>query len=366
MRLHCIAFTVAVLALLAGVPAASAEMEIGMQDDLTIVDGNASRDLALDQFIAMGGTHVRMTIDHKRGGKSDDLTTLGASRRPVALYDDAVAAILDRGLTPQFTLFWRGQTDPRLWKKWANTVARHFAGKVDRFSVGNEPDLYEIEATPCTKATMRSMAEQFPDEINGRRAKVLTEGRSVPLHDACLRYQRGITYRKIFGPAAAGLRAANPDVEVLAGETSALRGLDWFFKGAKVRTLDADGYAHHPFQYRDLTPNKSANGWGIGNLDMLKRAVRMPIYLTEFGYPHPNSSMDKRVFGRRLTEKEVAKALPTAWRVARHKGAKQMLQYQWFQKPSFRTEYWDTALLNDDDGQTTPAYDALKNLINSW
>jgi hypothetical protein len=364
MRLQhrILALTIALLALAPAV--ASADMEIAMQDDLTVVDQFSDRDLLFDQFLAMGGTHVRIMYDHERGGNSD--TSLNATRKPLEVYDNAVDAVIARGLTPQFTLFWRGGTSPKAWGKWAQTVAKHFAGRVDRYSIGNEPDLYEVEARKCTKGVQKALAKQFPKEIKGKRAKVLTQGGTVPLIDACNRYQRGVTYNKIFGPAAKGVRKGNRGAEVLAGETSPNRSLDWFFKSAKPASLDADGWAHHPFQFKTLTPAKAANNWGIGNYGLLKKQVRMPIYLTEFGYPRPASDFDRQTFGRRLTPTEVGKALPAAWRLARKKGAKQMLQYQWFAKPSFRTESWDTAILNDDDGTTTPAYDALKKLINSW
>jgi hypothetical protein len=360
-----LAITIAAAGTVSARPAAaSAEMEVGMQDDLTVVEGLASRELALDQFVAMGGTHVRMMVDHLRGS---DLNKAGfASQTPVELYDQAVDAILARGLTPQITLFYRGQTNPRRWAAWAKTVAKHFGSKVDRYSIGNEPDLYEIEAKRCTPAVQKALRKQFPKEIKGNRAAVKTTQGTVKLKDACNRYQRGVTYRKIFNPAAKGVRAGNRSATVLAGETSPNASLDWFFKAVKPGGLNADGWAHHPFQYRDLTPAKAGKVWGVGQLDLLKKTVKMPVYLTEFGYPRPNSTMDKRVFGRRLTPKEVAKATVAAWKVARAKGAKQMLQYQWFKKPSFRTEFWDTAILNDDNGQTSPAYDALKAYISSW
>ena len=75
--------------------------------------------------------------------------------------------------------------------------------------------------------------------------------------------------------------------------------------------------------------------------------------------------MDKRVLGYRVKPEQIAKALPVAWSLA-GAGARQMLQYQWYVKPPWRTEYWETALLEKDDGSTTPAYRALRRLIRSW
>ena len=63
---------------------------------------------------------------------------------------------------------------------------------------------------------------------------------------------------------------------------------------------------------------------------------------------------------------EVARAYVQAWQLARRAGVKEMLQYQWFRKPPWRHEYWETALNAVDDGSTTPAYRALKRLVSSW
>ena len=216
------------------------------------------------------------------------------------------------------------------------------------------------------RALQRKFPSEFVTKFGKVRAKVVTKGKRVPVIDACNRYQRGLAYKKIVNPAAKAIRSANPDAEILAGETSGNKSLDWFFKAVKPSSLNVDGWAHHPFQYRDLTPATPSDSWGIGNIKLLRKTVKMPVYLTEFGYPHPNSSMDKRVFGRRLTFDEIAKALPAAWKVARKGGAKQMLQYQWFQKPEFRTEYWDTSLITEGDGSTSAPYEALKKYINSW
>jgi hypothetical protein len=186
------------------------------------------------------------------------------------------------------------------------------------------------------------------------------------LKTGCERYERGKRYRPVVIRTARAIRSANPDAEILAGETSAQPGLEWFIRGLQPRSLGVDGYAHHPFQLHDLTPGREANGWGVGNMTQLKHLIGLPLYFTEFGYPHPHSSMDKRTMGRRLKWSEVAGALTKAWSIAHAKGAREMMQYQWFVKPPWRHEYWETALLNKDDGRTTPAYRALRRLVLSW
>jgi hypothetical protein len=348
-------------------PSGAAGMEIAMQDDLTILNVGNDRNLALTQFQAMGGTTVRMTVDHDRSsGNATDF----AARLPTSRYDRAIAAVRAFGLKPQITLFWKGEKDPQKLATWMHTVAAHFGGKVNRYSVYNEPDLYLRGAQPCTKALQLQMASEFPRLIHRvgskYRADVATRGGTVPLRRACQRYERGLQYKKVFEAAAPAIRSANVGTQVLAGETSALRGLDWFFKGSDARNLDADGWAHHPFQFTDLTPTKPANNWGIGNLALLKRTLRMPIYLTEFAYPRPNGRMDAKLYGHHITMDQYTKALTQAWFVAQRGGAKEMLQFLWFRKKNPTASDWDTSIMGFDDGSVTPAYTALQGLIKTF
>lgn len=345
--------------------------DVGMQDDQIMLHGVYDRDLALDQFQAMGGTNVRINVEHKREKRFENAVNFGL-RYPMKQYDSAVEAITERGLEVQLTLIWNRRLDPAFTAAWMSNIAKHFGDKVNRYSVLNEPDLSIPTDGTCNARGQRALAERYPGKMvttfGKLRAKgVLEKGKNVSLDVACRQFLRGQQYRAIFNPAAKAIKKANPRAQVLAGETSALAGLEWFIRGAQVKPLKrVDGWAHHPFQLRDLTPQKRANGWGVGNLKQFIGMVKLPVYVTEFGYPHPNSTMDKRVFGRRLTEQEVAKVLPKAWAVAKAAGVKEMLQYQWYRKPPFRKEYWETALNNTDDGKTTPAYKALRKLILSW
>ena len=76
--------------------------------------------------------------------------------------------------------------------------------------------------------------------------------------------------------------------------------------------------------------------------------------------------MDKKLYGRHITEDERARALTQAWAIAKREGARQMLQFGWFKKKHPIPSDWDTSILNDDDGSVTPTYLALQNLIQSW
>ena len=360
-----------ILLAVASAAPAQAEMEVAMQDDASIVYGYSDRQLALDQFVEMGGTHVRINFEHRRGRAFLNKTDIEFSRPLLQSYDSAVHAVLDYGLEPQLTLVWHNQDDPVRFARWAHNVATYFGDTVDRYSIVNEPDLL-LETDRCGPPGQRRFARQFPRLMvrSGRsvRAKVMTKKRTMNLQVACLRYERGRMYRPIVNEVARAIHGVRPDAEVLAGETSAQPGVDWFMRGVEPRRLRGIvGWAHHPFQLHDLTPGKPAEGtWGVGNIRLLKRVIPLPLYFTEFGYPHPNSSMDKRAYGRRLKWSEVSRVLVQAWKIARRSGARQMLQYQWFLKPNWRTDYWETAIMNRDDGTTTPAYRALKRWVLTW
>ncbi|MEJ7891440.1 MAG: hypothetical protein WKF94_02230 [Solirubrobacteraceae bacterium] len=352
-------------------PAQAQPMEVGMQDDQILLHGVYDRDLALDQFEAMGGTHVRINVEHRREKKFENEIDFGL-RYPMKQYDAAVKAVTERGLKVQLTLIWNRRLDPAVVAGWMGNLAKHFGNKVNRYSVLNEPDLSIPLDGRCDGQGQRKLAKLYPSKMIESRGRlvakgVLVKGTNVPLEVACRQFWRGHQYRGIFNASSRAIHKSNRNATVLAGETSALAGLEWFVRGAYVKPLQQiDGWAHHPFQLRDLTPQKRANGWGVGNLAQFKQMVKVPVYLTEFGYPAPNSTMDKRVFGRRLTYQEVGKALPKAWAVAKAAGVRQMLQYQWYRKPPFRKEYWDTSINMTDNGKTSPGYKALQKLILSW
>lgn len=367
----------AVLAtLLLAVPAQSAEMEVGMQDDNTIIHGYRNRLLALEQFKAMGGTTVRINLEHARRSSAKRRTRVkGSLLYKLKLYDSAIDTINSFGLKPQITLVWRpkrGNPDPIRVGKWMRNVARHFRGRVSRFSVFNEPDLYLYGSGACNRAGQARFIRRNPGRTFLYRGRYRAYDATMPrrkgmnLKVACLRYERGRLYRQYVDFAAPSIRKGAPRSQVLAGETSGQPGLAWFVKGARPRSMAVSGWAHHPFQLKNLNPNRRTSSWGISRTRQLKRLFGKPLYFTEFGYPHPRSSMDKRVLGRRAKPKQIARALPAAWRIARRNGVKQMLQYQWYVKPKFRKEFWETALLPKDNGKVNGAYRALRKLILGW
>src|SRR3954447_2684141 len=130
----------ACLLVIAVMPAtAHAAMDVGMQDDQTIVHGYRNRDLALRQFKAMGGTIVRINLEHRRATNSRRSVRTNATRTPLRQYDHAVNAVLEHGLQVQLTLIWKRQQDPVFIGEWMRNIALHYGDKVARYSISNEP-----------------------------------------------------------------------------------------------------------------------------------------------------------------------------------------------------------------------------------
>ena len=138
--------------------------------------------------------------------------------------------------------------------KWVAVVAEHFAGRVDRYSIWNEPNwrtwLGPLKAGPAL-------------------------------------------YRSLYTRGYAAIKEADPRAKVLIGETSPygrpglstaplaflrkvdLREQEATGAWAAARALKADGYAHHPYDFRHA-PNfqyPGADNVTIGTLSRLTRAL---------------------------------------------------------------------------------------------
>ena len=163
--------------------------------------------------------------------------------------------------------------------KWSAVVAKHFAGRVDRYSVWNEPNwktwLGPLKAAPAI-------------------------------------------YRSMYTRAYTAIKAADPQAKVLIGETSpygrpglstsplaflrAVTCVDRNYKRTRAcPKLKADGYAHHPYDFAHAPAFQypGADNVTIGTLRRLTKALdrlsrsgalrftgggRMPLFLTEYGY----------------------------------------------------------------------------------
>jgi hypothetical protein len=389
------------------------------QDDATVVCRWHDPARALEQMRDGGFTHVRINVIHAPGA---DGQGLAACSLPATLedYDRAVAAVRAAGLVPQLTLLWYRMTDPAAIADWMGRMAAHFAPQVQRFSVLNEPDLTLPAADGCDPQTVarmvagglltvstrtyrvrRYLRHRFRIRRHGRMTSVwgnvyryrvvrsrdgrrfvtararayrwvrrqmsVVEDESdsssqsvTSVRQGCLKIRRGRIYHRIFEAAGPAIRAAAPGAQVLAGETSPVAGLDLFI--GQALPVHADGWAHHCYQW-DVTPDRSAGGFGVGDTARMRALVGMPLFYTECGYPNPDSEWDRTRWSGFFTHDNVSSAYPVMWQYARDQGVREMSQFGWCETPPGR---WDTSLMSGDDCAPGASYLALRRLLAAW
>ena len=229
--------------------------------------------------------------------------------------------------------------DPKKYAAFVREVVTHFKGKVDRYSIWNEPN-WKTWLGPVKEAP--------------------------------------VLYRRLYRAGYAAAKAADPDAHVLIGELAPIGGgkaiaplkfLRDMFKGAKP--LKADGFAIHPYQFTSApsTITGKRDDVTIGTLPRLTTALdalykarklhtasgrKLNLYLTEFGYLTAGS--------RKQPQSRIASWMVAAIDVARkNKRVKQLLQYQLIDPPA--TALWHSALLSRK-GAPMPAYKALVRALN--
>src|SRR5215213_2216590 len=232
--------------------------------------------------------------------------------------------------------------------KWAGVVAEHFAGRVDRYSIWNEPNwktwLGPLKSAPAL-------------------------------------------YRSLYVRGYDAIKAAEPRAKVLLGETSpnGRRGLStaplaFLRKVACVNSkykrvghcpkLKADGYAHHPYDFRHAPNFKypGSDNVTLGTLSRLTKALdklsrsgalrkngggRMPLYLTEYGYFATGH--------RTLPAKTRTRYLQQAYSIAlKNSRVKSQLQYLLVSPPaSSSSAFFNLALLSTR-GKKYPQFGGLQ------
>jgi hypothetical protein len=280
---------------ISSVPPTAAGMEVSVQDDPLLVYGS-DRDAQFAALARAGANVVRMNLIHAKGRSNLPKawkSGVGGGEWKLAYYADmltydaAVAAAWAHGIRVEMTLLWYGQNNPRALKKWMKSVAAHFAGRVFRFSILNEPDLLMSGIPSC---------------------------RSV---------RKGRQYRKIVQAVVPAIRAAAPSAQVMIGETSSRPGMLLFAKTVTRPGLPrVDGWLHHPY----------LRGEGsIFNAAAVRAAIHgLPLGYDEFGYA--------------VNWPDRVTALRRAWAQARADGVFQMNQFG-IQAPTGST--WNTSLGGD-------------------
>jgi hypothetical protein len=224
--------------------------------------------------------------------------------------------------------------------RFARAVAQHFEGRVDRYSIWNEPN-WNTWLSPARQAAS--------------------------------------LYRKLYRAGYAAVKAVDPNAQVLIGELAPIGGGRaiaplQFLRALTPRgsaPLKADGFALHPYQFTSAPAVAAGkpDDVTIGTLGRLTFALdalyrrgaltsskggKLNLYLTEFGY--------LTVGSRRQTPARIAAWMVEAIKLAqRNRRVKELLQYQLIDPPA--AALWHSALLNRH-GNPQPAYKALVRALN--
>jgi hypothetical protein len=363
VRAKLVVAVVAVLAVAAPAATARPRLEIGVQDDAVFMrqplhyGGYAKHLVSREKGYAaarkLAVRAVRINVIWKWVAPSADPATWDWS-----YYDAAVDAALAHGVQPQLTLTgpapaWATgdrqpgvvRPDPKAFGSFVSAAATRYAGRVQRYSIWNEPN--------------------WPSWLQPHK------------HAASL-------YRRLYQVAYRALRAADPAAKVLIGELAPmgrpeaatpplrfLRSLVCRDRRLHARhhcaPLVADGFAIHPYALR-WSPDYRGPGRDdvtIGSLPRLtgilrglarRHALSTPsggapsLYLTEFAY-HANSP--------RIPEAErVGFTLRSFAIAAQNRHVRQIVWYQLAAPPFSPVRQWDTALLKHG-GKPRPTFVAL-------
>ena len=339
-------------------------MEVALYDDPVLLARHYyDRDRALQNARELGVTRVRLFVNWAgvMGKQRESTETPAEPTYYWGIYEEIIDAAARAGIRVQLDLtgpapryatgdknMGMTQPDPARFAEFAKAAATRFKGRVDRYSVWNEPN-----------------------------------------HDGWLRpsAEAPKLYRALYVAGYAAIKSADPGAAVLFGETAPYHGtramapltflrrtlcltpkykidkkcLAGMPEGTRKPTLRTDGYAHHPYDFRNA-PNYKFRGNDnvtIGTLSRLTSALdkaarakallapkgrRAPfVYLTEFGY----FATGERA---QIPEDKLVKYLPQAFAIAqKNPRVKQMLQYGLVAPPPhYAGAAFDFGLLNTD------------------
>jgi hypothetical protein len=325
-------------------------LEIALQDDAVFVGQRfLNRERAFRYARALGVTRIRVNANW---AYSMPPSQFRARRKPKQVLwsffalDSLIDAAAEHGIRIHLSVTgpaprWAAgnrrvsgyRPNTRYFAEFVSALAAHVKGRVDRFSIWNEPN-WRTWLGPQTKAPA--------------------------------------LYRSLYQRGYGAIKKADPSAKVLIGETSPydrngfstapiafLRRLACVDKRWKrVRrcpVLRADGYAHHPYEFR-FAPNyryPGADNATMGTLSNLTRALdriartgglrfngrgRMPLYLTEFAY----FAAGHRALPPKQRSRYLAQAFQMALTIGR---VKSQLQYLlWFRRNRGRVKRPDGAI----------------------
>ena len=350
---------------------AGKKMEVALSDDpVFLQQAYYNRDQALDRAKKLGVTRIRAVVTW-----AAVLGKQGQSTEPPAnptyywgWYESLIDAAAQRGMRVQLVLappapaFATGdkqvgvtRPDPKMFGDFARAAADRFKGRVDRYSIWNEPNHDGwLRPSPEAPALYRALYMSAYKAIKSvdKRAAVLI-GETAPYKGS-----RAMAPLAFLRRTACVTTAYKADQQCLSKLAPELRA-----------PLRADGYAHHPydFQHDPSYQYRGNDNVTMGTLPRLTSALDTlarsgalsagkkkapPLFLTEFGY---------FASGKRATpEKKRKKWLPRAFDIARRNArVKQMLHYGLVAPPPQQSgAAFDFGLLTTD-GTERPAYPPL-------
>ncbi len=352
---------------------AARNMELAIQDDSLFVQGNKRfrGNKSFDYAKQIGVTRIRVNLLWAYTMPKEQYN---ARRKPAAINYQftAIDQLIDRaaangirihlsltGPAPRWANAKKASTQKAWYKpnaaqfgEFAGVAARHFKGRVDRYSIWNEPNwktwLGPLKSAPSIYRSMYSRAYKAIKKADSR-AQVLI-GETSPygrpgMSTAPLAFLRKVTcvnssYRRV----------------------------------RKCPKLKADGYAHHPYDFRHA-PNyqyPGADNVTIGTLSRLTRALdrlkrsgalrptrggRMPVHLTEYGYFASGK--------RSLSTKTRSRYLKQAYSIALRNGrVKSQLQYLMLVLPKGSGSTFNTGIVSRS-GKRLPQFNALRSWYRS-
>lgn len=264
---------------------------LAVQDDALLSGSPAQRDQLLDKAAKSGVKWVRANVFYGQTGGGKDLGKLDALVAAAKARGIHVQATLSGDpdyLKPQGGLSYKN-TDPHLMAQFAKTVAQHERGRVERYSVWNEPNYKAF------------FADQNPT----------TAGRS---------------YRDLYRAAYGAIKGVDKSAQVMLGEITSQPNAQAFLQSVLAgKPLKTAGLAYHPYA--------GGGSWDINSLPALQQTLARykrqgklqtakgsaaPLYLTEFGYQRSDFK----------DENKRQALLAQAYRRAQDAGARQMLYYQ--------------------------------------
>jgi hypothetical protein len=343
-------------------------LELALQDDATFLVGGkrVPRERAFDYARQLGVTRLRVNL---LWAYTMPPVVYNARRKPAQIpylfdqFDSLVDAAGENGIRIHLSLSgpaprWARpkasvrqawyKPNTREFGEFAGVVAEHFAGRVDRYSIWNEPNwktwLGPLKSAP---GLYRSLYTRGYDAIKeaDRRAKVLI-GETSPYARPGLSTAPLAFLRKV--------ACVNKD----------------YRRTGRCPRLKADGYAHHPYDFNHAPAFQypGADNVTIGTLRRLTRALdrlsragalrtprsgRMPIYLTEYGY----FATGHRALAPRTRSRYLQQAYSIALRNSR---VKSQLQYLLVSPPRRSSSSFFNLALLSTSGKRYPQFSALQ------